>query len=66
MAATVEVNVKVNDATALTELSSLDSKIDELNKKSVNIKVKTDGSLGDAAEDAGDLAESTQETNTQL
>lgn len=66
MAATVVVNVKVNDATALTELSSLDSKIDELNKKSVNIKVKTDGSLGDAAEDAGDLAESTQETNTQL
>lgn len=70
MAATVEVNVKVNDAAALTQLSNLDTKIDELNRKSVNINVNTTGGTGGglegAAEDAKDLSENTQEANFQL
>ena len=65
MAATVEVNVKVNDALALSQLGTLDSKIDELNKKSININVQGDG-LGDASEDAKDLGNNTKEANSQL
>lgn len=41
MAATVKVNVNVNDAEALVQLSNLDTKIDQLNKKSIDIKVNT-------------------------
>ena len=70
MAATVEVNVKVNDGAALTQLSNLDTKIDELNRKSVNINVNTNGGTGGglegASEDAKDLAENTQQANFQL
>ena len=44
MAATVEVNVKVEDAAALVQLSNLDSQIDALNKKSININVNSSGS----------------------
>lgn len=55
MAATVEVNVKVEDAAALAQLSNLDTIIDNLNKKRVNIG--SGSGLGGAADDAKDLGD---------
>lgn len=66
MAATVQVNVNVNDAEALVRLSNLDTQIDALNKKSININVNSSGGLGEAAGDAQDLSDNTKEANKQV
>ena len=69
MAATVQVNVNVDDAAALVQLSNLDTKINELNRKSVNINVNsggTGGGLGGAADDAKELTDYTKEATDEL
>ena len=68
MAATVEVNVNVNDAAALVQLSNLDSQIDALNKKSININVNggSANGLGQVADDAEEVATNVQQANSGL
>ena len=68
MAATVIVNVEVQDAAALLQLQDLDRKIDDLNKKSININVNsgTGGGISGAAEDAEDLGKEVNNVNNGL
>lgn len=64
MAATVIVNVDVQDAAALAQLTELDRRIDDLNKKSVTINVNpgTGGGIEGATEDARNLGQTVDET----